>query len=161
MDLLIALAKLGVFAFALWLIVAAVIMALWPQQCLAFLRKMGSTPAIHFGEHILRGLAGACLIGIAVQTPYPKAFMIVGGFILATSIIIGLAPRRWHHRYAVYWADKVSSLALRLMAPVPLAVGLYLMWLLLTLQTCPQRLLLGHANGVETTVYVMGFACAG
>lgn len=125
---MLALAKFGVFASALWLLLAFAAMVIAPQRCLKFLRKMGSTPTIHFGEHILRGLAGASLMGTAAQTPYPKMFLIVGGFLLGTSIIIGLAPRRWHHSYAVYWADKVSPLMLRLMSVVPLAVGGYLVF---------------------------------
>lgn len=121
------LAQFGVMLSALWLIAAGGFMVIKPARCLALLRRMGSTPKIHFGEHILRGLAGLSLMGIANQTPYPRVFMIIGSFILVTSIAIGLAPRRWHHRYAVYWADRVSPLALRLMAPVPLIAGLYLL----------------------------------
>jgi len=129
---MLMLAKFGVVATALWLIFAAVLMAFYPQRCLIILRKMGSTPAIHFEEHILRGLAGISLMGIAAHTSFPKAFLIVGGFLLATSILIGLAPRRWHHKYAVYWSEKIPPLALRLMSSVPLIVGWYLIWVVLS-----------------------------
>lgn len=134
---MLVLAKLGVFASAVWLLFAFAAMLFTPDRCLKFLRKMGSTPAIHFGEHILRGLAGLSLMGIASETSYPKAYFIIGGFLLTTSILIGLAPRRWHHKYAVYWADKVSPLALRIMSVVPFVVGVYLIILVLTLQTGP------------------------
>lgn len=128
---MLTLAKFGVFVSALWLLLAFAAMVIAPQRCLKFLSKMGSTPAIHFGEHILRGLAGLCLMGVSAHTPYPKAFLIVGGFLLATSILIGLAPRRWHHKYAVYWADRVSPLALRVMSVVPLGVGIYLVYVVM------------------------------
>jgi len=125
---MLALAKLGVFASALWLLFASVAMLSNPERCLEILRKMGSTPVIHFGEHILRGLAGLCLMGIAAHTPYPRVFLAVGGFLVGTSLLIGLAPRRLHHSYAVYWADKISPVAFRVMSVVPLAVGGYLVY---------------------------------
>lgn len=130
---MLLLAKCGVFIFALWLTFTAIFMLFWPKRCLVFLRKMGSTSAIHFGEHFLRGLAGLSLMGIASQTSYPNVYFVIGVFLLATSIGIGLAPRRWHHSYAVYWADKISPRALRWMAPVPFAVGWYLEWVVLFL----------------------------
>ena len=131
--MILTLAKLGVFFFALWLIFVAIYMLFWPRRCLRGLRKMGSTPAIHFGEHFLRGLAGLSLMGIAAQSSYSKVYLGIGVFLLATSVIIVLAPRGWHHSYAVYWADRVSPRALRWMAPVPFAVGWYLQWVVLFL----------------------------
>ena len=119
-------AIIGVFMFGVWLVVAFQFMLFNPQRCLGLLRQMGSTPLIHFGEHILRGLAGLSLMGIAAHTPHPKAFMIVGGFLLATSIIIGFAPIRWHHKYAVYWSEVIRPWMLRLMSILPLLVGGYL-----------------------------------
>ena len=98
-----------------------------PELCLKLLAKMGSTPRIHFTEHALRGLAGLSLIGIAAITPYPVALKIIGGFLCLTSIAIVIAPRRWHHSYALYWAARISPLMLRMMAPVPIVVGIYLL----------------------------------
>lgn len=127
------LAKLGSLCFALWLIFAAIFMVVRPQKCLLFLRTMGSTAAIHFGEHSLRALAGLSLIGLAPQTSAPLAYKVFGAFLLVTSIMIVLAPRRWHHRYAQYWALKISPKALSLMAILPLALGIYLTWVVLAL----------------------------
>ncbi|WP_203294744.1 hypothetical protein [Maricaulis parjimensis] len=121
-------ALIGTLLSALWLVFVAGLMAVAPHRALAALRAAGSTWTLQIGEHVLRGLAGLCLIGVADGSRAPTVFLVAGSFILATSVLILLLPRRWHHAYAVAWAERISPLAMRCLAPFSLAGGLALLW---------------------------------
>lgn len=72
---------------------------------------MGSTRAIHLGEHALRALAGVALVLRAAESKVPALFTAAGWFIVATSLLIVLAPRKWHLAYALWWAGRVPDIA--------------------------------------------------
>lgn len=94
-----------------------------PRGALTALGRMGSTPRIHFGEMALRAFAGA---GIAVASPasrYPQALLVVGLFLVGSSAVLVLLPRRWHAGYSSWWAARIPPLAVRLFALVGIAAG--------------------------------------
>lgn len=124
------LSRYALYVAAVWLFAVALLMLMRPRLALQGLDAMGSTPLIHFGEHFLRGLAGLALIGVSGVSRYPEIFFWAGAFIVATSILIALAPRRWHHAYAQWWARRIPPAAVRAMAPVSVAAGLALIWAL-------------------------------
>ncbi len=88
---------------------------------------MGSTPLIHFGEHILRALVGVAFVGMAEISAYPNGFKWAGWFLILSSLIIMIAPRRWHHSYALYWSKKLSPATLRGLSILPIIFGLWLL----------------------------------
>lgn len=122
------LALTGTTLFALWLVLVAVVMAFAPQTALAGLRAAGSTWTLQIFEHVLRGLAGLCLLGVAEGSRAPMAFSVAGGFIAVSSLVILILPRRWHHAYALACADRIPPLAMRCLAPLSLAGGLLVLW---------------------------------
>ncbi|MCF8880268.1 hypothetical protein L5876_10615 [Hyphobacterium sp. SN044] len=129
--MLAEIARYGVVAFGLFLILAAGWMAVRPAACRAILAKMGSTPLIHYGEHAVRALGGLCLIGAASASKAPLILTVAGGFIVVSSIVIALAPRRWHAAYAVWWADRLPLWIYPALAPVSLIGGAALIWVVL------------------------------
>jgi hypothetical protein len=116
---------------ALWLGLAAMVMALDPQRAVRSLAAMGSTKAIHFGEHVLRALVGIALVVRAAQSKAPLLFEMGGWFLLASSIIIMVAPRGWHSFYSGWWAERIRPWLFRALAPPTLLLGgglAYLAW---------------------------------
>ncbi|RKQ89572.1 hypothetical protein [Maricaulis maris] len=122
-ELATDLSRLIVQLFALWLICVAGLCLLRPRLALEGLERMGSTPLIHFGEHALRALVGLALIGVSSATPWPQPFYWAGIFIVGSSAVIALAPRRWHHAYALFWTRRLPPWSLRAMAPVAAVAG--------------------------------------
>ena len=45
-----------------------------------------------------------------------------------TSVLIALAPRRWHVRYAEFWADRLDLWMFRVLSPISLVGGLLVIW---------------------------------
>lgn len=129
--MLAEIARYGTIAFGLFLILAGVWMLVRPAGCRAILAKMGSTLLIHYGEHAVRALAGLCLIGAAEASEAPLILTVAGWFIVISSIVIALAPRRWHAAYAVWWADHLPLWTYRALAPVSLIAGAALIWVVL------------------------------
>ena len=127
-DALPVLAKLGVYAFGLWLIAVAALMAFGPARALQVLAAMGSTPLIHFGEHALRSLAGLALIGASETARFPTVFYVSGLFLVLSSALIVIAPRRWHHGYARFWAQRLPVWSIRWLSSLSAAAGLALIW---------------------------------
>ncbi|WP_417486793.1 hypothetical protein [Maricaulis sp.] len=122
-ELATDLSRLIVQLFALWLIAVAGLCLVRPRLAIKGLGAMGSTPLIHFGEHALRALVGLALIGVSSATPWPQAFFWAGIFIVGSSALIAIAPRRWHHAYAMFWARRLPPWSLRVMAPATAVAG--------------------------------------
>ena len=113
--------------FAVFLTGVSLAMIFKPKLMHRVLQKMGSTPRIHFTELSLRALFGAALFYAAPLTYYPRPLQIFGGFMVITSILIMLAPRRWHHAYALKAADILKPYMLRICAWFSLLGGVWLL----------------------------------
>jgi len=122
------IARYGVIAFGLFLILTGVWMLTRPAACRAILAKMGSTPLIHYVEHALRAAVGLAFVGAAEYSRAPDILTYAGWFLVATSILIMLAPRRMHAAYAVWWAERLPLMAYRALSPVSLVGGAALIW---------------------------------
>jgi hypothetical protein len=123
---------LGVILLAaIWLALVGLVMAFAPQRAVRALAAMGSTRAIHFGEHIARATVGIALVLRAGQSSVPLLFTITGWFLLASSIVIMIAPRAWHHRFAAWWAARIPPRVFRALALPTLLLGGGLAWLAL------------------------------
>jgi hypothetical protein len=113
---------------SLWLIVAGVVMALRPAYALTVVAKAGSTVGLQWLEHTLRFLAGVVLVLVAPESRAPQALLVIGGFIAATSILILMLPRRWHHAYAAWCARALPPWLVRLLSPVSVIAAGALLW---------------------------------
>ncbi len=94
-----------------------------PRRALGYLAAAGSTEPIHISEHALRLLAGAAFFLSAGAMRYPLLFELFGAFLVASSAIVLVLPRRWHHLYALWWANRLSPAAVRCLSPVSITVG--------------------------------------
>ena len=121
--------RLIVGAFGLFMIGVSLLILIQPKIALMALRKFASTHLIHFTELGLRALTGLGFIGIAPFTDYVTPLKIWGGFLIITAFIIMLVPRRWHHAYAVWWADKLKPWQVQIATPLSFAVGMVALWL--------------------------------
>ncbi len=112
-----------IILFALWLIVVSLVMIASPQRALQGLSKMASTNLINYTEITLRLIAGAALATYAEFSKFPETFRIVGLFIIFSSLMLYLVPRRWHAAYAVWWSRNLPPVFIRFAAPFSLVAG--------------------------------------
>ena len=116
---------------AAWLAIVGLGMFFQPERMRTVLAKAGSTPLINYGELGLRCLWGIAMFVVAEHTAFATTFSIAGGFIVFSSIVLMLIPRRWHAAYAQRCAKQLSERSIRLLSPVTLifACGLAVaMW---------------------------------
>jgi hypothetical protein len=121
--------RLMVGIFGLWMIGVSILILVRPKMMLQALRKMASTNFINYTELGLRLLVGLAVVGLAPYTAYTKLLHICGGFLAVTAIILMLIPRRWHHAYSVWWADKLKPWQVQIATPLSFAIGAAALWL--------------------------------
>ncbi len=117
--------------FGLFLIAAGFVMLLFPTVAWKILNKAGSTPLINYGELSLRMIPAAGLILYAGESRFPMVFEWLGWFMVGTSLVLMLLPRRWHHAYARKCAALLPPPMLRLMAPFSFAFGGFILYAVL------------------------------
>ena len=123
-----AIALIVVGAAGLWLVAVAFLMALRPRYCLHLFEKMSaslerSNWRLQFTEQGLRVLAGVALIVRAPASKLPLVFEVAGWLLVATSLLIMVAPIRWHGAYGRWWVGRIAPLAIRVLSPVPMMAG--------------------------------------
>jgi len=123
--------KIIVGLFGLWMMGVSLMILVRPKMMLGALRKMASTNLINYTELGLRFLVGFGIISLAPLTSYTKLMQICGGFLIVTAIILMLIPRRWHHAYAVWWADKLKPWQVQMATPISFVVGAAALWVAL------------------------------
>ena len=122
------IALIVVAAAGLWLVGVAFLMALRPRYCLHLFEKMSaslerSNWRLQFTEQGLRVLAGVALIVRAPASKLPLVFEVAGWLLVATSVLIVVAPIRWHGGYGRWWVGRIAPLAIRVLSPVPMLAG--------------------------------------
>ena len=127
------LALMVVAAAGLWLVGVAFLMALRPRYCLQLFEKMSaklerSNWRLQFTEQGLRVLAGVALIVRAPASKLPMVFTVAGWLLVATSLLIMVAPIRWHGAYGRWWVGRIGPMAIRVLSPVPVMAGVGLIY---------------------------------
>jgi hypothetical protein len=133
MNGLQVIALIVVAAASLWLVGVAFLMAMRPRYCLHLLERMTanlerSNWRLQFTEQGLRVLAGVALILRAPASKLPLVFDVAGWLLVATSMLIMVAPIRWHGAYGALWVKRLTPLILRILSPVPAAAGVGLIY---------------------------------
>lgn len=121
-------AKYIVIAFAVFIISVGFLMLLTPQKAREILKKAGSTPLINYGELILRMIPAVGLILYATFSKFPQIFSLLGWFMLGTSVLLMLLPRKYHHAYALKSADLLTPARIRAIAPLSFIFGGFLLY---------------------------------
>ena len=128
-----AIALIIVAAAGLWLVGVAFLMALCPRYCLHLFEQMSanlgrSNARLQFTEQGLRVVAGVALIVRAPASRLPLVFEIAGWLLVATSLLIMVAPVRWHGAYGTWWVKRLAPLVIRILSPAPAAAGVGLIY---------------------------------
>jgi hypothetical protein len=123
-----AVALIIVTAAGLWLVGVAFLMAFRPRTCLQLFEKMSanllrSNWRLQFTEQGLRVLVGAALIVRAPSSKLPLTFEIAGWLLVLSSVLIMVAPIRWHGAYGTWWMRWLNPLAIGFLSPVPALLG--------------------------------------
>lgn len=117
------ISKWTVLLFGVFIIIVGGLMFFAPEKARAFLRKAGSTNFINYAEITLRLIPAAALILYADFSKFPEAFNLLGYFMLITSMILYLVPRRIHHGFSMKSADILTPTYFRLVSPLAFLFG--------------------------------------
>ena len=113
----------------LWLIGVGGLMGVRPGAALALMDRMtasleASNWRLQISEQGLRILAGAALIVRAPLSKLPTLLEAAGWLLVATSLLILLAPLRWHAAYGRLLLATFTPRSLQLLSPVPVLIGI-------------------------------------
>jgi hypothetical protein len=120
---MIHIAQFIIILFGGFIFSVGLLMLFFPEKALATLRKAGSTNWINYGEITIRLIPAIALVIYAPQSRFPDILKLFGGFMIATSLVLYVVPRRYHHTYSVKWASILSPLQVRLIAPLAFIFG--------------------------------------
>ncbi len=125
---MIALSKIVVIIFGLFLIGAGLLMLFKPDKARATLRKAGSTNLVNYTEITLRMVPAAAMILYSDFSRYPEAFKIIGWFMIATSMVLYMVPRKLHHDYSLKSAEILKPKFFRMLSPLSVLFGLMIIY---------------------------------
>ena len=114
--------------FGLFIIIVGFVMLLFPSLAWKILNKAGSTPLMNYGELTLRLIPASGLILYASESRFPTVFQWLGWFMIGTSVVLMLLPRRWHYAYAQKCAEILSPQRIRMIAPLSFAFGGFILF---------------------------------
>ena len=120
-------------AAGLWLVGVSALMAFRPGYCLELMERMtamleASNWRLNVTEQGLRIVAGAALIVRAPASKLPLTFEVAGWILVMSSVLILLAPVRWHGAYGRLLLRRLAPPALRVLSPVPMLAGVGLIY---------------------------------
>lgn len=120
---MIIAAKWVVVIFGIFLIGVGFLMLFLPEKAREYLKSAGSTNFINYFEITVRMIPAAGLVLYADLAKYPEVFKILGWFMIATSLMLYLVPRKLHHKYALWCADILNPSLIRLTSPFSILFG--------------------------------------
>lgn len=124
----IQIAKWIVLIFGLFLILVGFLMLFAPKKANETLRKAGSSNLINYAEITIRMIPAIGLILYAELSKFPDFFKLLGWFMLVTSLILYVVPRKLHHNYSLKAADILKPAYFQLIAPFSFLFGGFLIY---------------------------------
>ncbi|TDE04113.1 hypothetical protein [Flavobacterium hiemivividum] len=128
---MVLLAKWTVILFGFFLISAGFLMLFYPSKTRTIIGKAGSTNFINYAEITIRMIPATALVLYSHLSKYPEVFLVLGWFIIATSFVLYLIPRKAHHAYAVYCAKLLTPTLIRLISPFSIFFGSFIIFCVL------------------------------
>ncbi|CAM4295600.1 hypothetical protein [Gillisia limnaea] len=122
------IAKFVIISFGIFFIAAGLIMAFRPQIARSMLRKAGSTTFINYAELSIRMIPGIAFIVYAETSKFPLTFQLVGWFILISSILLMIIPRRLHHQFSLGAAEILKPIYFQLISPLSILIGVLIIY---------------------------------
>lgn len=117
------LSKWTVVLFGVFIMFVGFLMLIAPKKARATLRNAGSTNFINYAEITIRLIPAIALVLYADFSKIPIAFKAFGWFMLITSFVLYLVPRKTHHRFSMKSADVLKPLYFQLISPFALLFG--------------------------------------
>lgn len=117
------LSKFTIIGFGVFFIIAGLLMLLKPRKARSLLRKAGSTIFINYAELSIRMIPGLAFVFYAESSNYSIAFKLIGWFILISSLILMIIPRKLHHQFSNSSADILKPLYFQLISPLSFLIG--------------------------------------
>lgn len=115
-------------AAAGWLVWTCCGIAMRPLSALDLLRRTATSHRINIIGQVPRLLAGAAMMVRADVSRFTLSFIIAGLSLMASSVALLIVPLCWHNGYAVFWARRISPLAVRGLASFSMLGGIGLIW---------------------------------
>jgi len=122
------IAQFTLIIFGIFFIGTGFIMLLKPTKARETLRKAGSTALINYTELSVRMIPAIAFILYADTSYYPTPFKIIGWYILITSIILMIVPRKLHHKLSNRFADFLTPRIFQLISPLSMFIGGFLIY---------------------------------
>lgn len=113
---------------AIWLTIFGILMIKNPQTAAIYIGKFASTNFINYTEIILRCLWGISCILVSEFSKFPEIFYYFGIILVVTSVILFFVPRKYHSKYAVWWAARISPPYMRIAGFVSILFGIMLIY---------------------------------
>ncbi len=126
--MIITVAKWIVVLFGIFIILAGFLMLFAPKKAIQTLRKAGSTNFINYAEITIRMIPAIALILYSDFSKFPEFFKILGWFMLITSLILYIVPRKMHHNYSLKSADILKPIYFQLISPLSFLFGYLLIY---------------------------------
>ncbi len=122
------IAKFVIISFGVYFIAAGLFMAFRPQKARSILRKAGSTAFINYAELSIRMVPGIAFVVYAESAKYPFTFQLVGWFIIISSILLMILPRRLHHQFSNMAAEILKPIYFQLISPLSILIGVIIIY---------------------------------
>ena len=129
---ILLIAKYTILLFGVFIILVGFLMLFKPKKARAILRKAGSTNLINYAEITIRIIPASALITYASEVKFSFFFNSLGWFMLITSLILYLVPRRYHHNYSLKCADFLIPLYFQWISPISFLFGGFLIYTVLS-----------------------------
>ena len=120
---MIILSRYIVILFGIFLIGVGVLMLLKPTTAREYLRKAGSTNLINYAEITIRLIPATALVLYAEHSKFPDIYTYFGWFMIVTSLVLYVVPRKLHHNYALRSAEILTPGLIRVVSPFSLLFG--------------------------------------
>lgn len=122
------LAKFTIIGFGIFFTFTGLLMLFQPQKVRSILQKAGSTTFIHYTELAIRIIPGLAFLVYAESSKFSIAFQIIGWFILISSLILMIIPRKLHHKFSTSSADILKPFYFQLISPLSILIGILIIY---------------------------------
>lgn len=126
--MIVIIAKWIVIFFGIFLILVGFLMLFAPSMARQTLRKAGSTNFINYSEITIRMIPATGLILYGEFSKSPDLFSVLGWFMIITSLLLYIVPRRIHHSYSLRWAEIIKPFYFQLISPFSFLFGGFLIY---------------------------------
>lgn len=124
-------AKFTIIIFGLFFILVGFLMLFNPNKTRSILRKAGSTNLINYGEITIRMIPATALIIYADQSKYIELFKFFGWFMIISSLVLFLLPKRIHHNFSNKAADMIKPLCFQFISFFSFIIGGFIIYCVL------------------------------